>query len=69
MSQRLDLKSSNKQVALQKFVTSWKIYDKTIQNNKLQIIAPTYNVESQLSDGSFSVSGIQDYMESYKQTL
>ena len=34
-------------------------YKKTVQNNKLKIIAPTWN----LPDGSYSVSDIQDYIK------
>ena len=33
------------------------------ENNKLKIIAPTWNYEFELSDGSYSVSDIQDYIE------
>ena len=33
------------------------------KNNKLKIIAPTWNVELELPDGSYSVSDIQDYIE------
>ena len=44
-----------------------KTYKKNIRkqckNNKLEIIAPTWNDEFELADGSFSVSDIQDYRE------
>ena len=33
------------------------------KNNKLIIIAPTWNNESKLPCGSYSVSDIQDYIE------
>ena len=33
------------------------------KNNKLKIIAPTWNDEFELHDGSYSVSDIQDYIE------
>ena len=36
---------------------------KQYKNNKLKIIAPTWNDEFQLPDGSYSVSHIQDYIE------
>ena len=36
---------------------------KQYKNNKLIIIAPTWNDEFELPDGSFSVSDIQDYTE------
>ena len=34
-----------------------------IKNNKLKILAPIWNEEFELSDGSYSVSDIQDYLE------
>ena len=33
------------------------------KNNRLKIIAPTWNDEFELPDGSYSVSDIQDYIE------
>ena len=55
----------NKHVALQNL----RIYHtrnnirQQYENNKLKIIAPTWNYEFELSDGSYSVSDIQDYIE------
>ena len=43
------------------FITPGK-YKTTLQNNTLKIIAPTWNDEFELLDGSYSVSGIQDYI-------
>ena len=65
LSQRLDLRSSNKHVALQNLSTyyTWKNIRKQYKNIKLKIIAPTWNDEFELPDGSYSVSGIQDYDE------
>ena len=40
-----------------------KTYKKQYKQNKLKIIAPTWNHEFELPDGSYSVSDIQDYME------
>ena len=65
-SQRLDLRSSNEHVYLQNLSVSytWNIYiKKQYENNKLKIIAPTWNDEFDLSDGSYSVSDIQDYIK------
>ena len=47
LSQRLDLKSSNKHVALQNLSINytWKNIRKQYKNNKLEIIAPTWNNE------------------------
>ena len=36
---------------------------KQYKNNKLKIIAPTWNDEFELPDGSYSVSDIKDYIE------
>ena len=36
---------------------------KQYKNHKLKIIAPTWNDEFELPDGSYSVSDIQDYIE------
>ena len=65
LSQRLDLRSSNKHVALQNgsIYYTWKNIRKQYKNNKLKIIAPTWNDEFELPDGSYSVSDIQDYIE------
>ena len=65
LSQRLDLRSSDKHVPLQNLSIyyTWKNIRKQYKNNKLKIIAPTWNDEFQLPDGSYSVSHIQDYIE------
>ena len=60
LSQRLNLRSSYKHVALQNIPIyyTWKNIRKQYKNNKLKIIAPTWNDESELPDGSYSVSDI-----------
>ena len=65
MSQRLDLISSNKYVALQNLSIchTWKNIIQQYKNNKLKIIAPPSNDDFELPDGSYSVSDIQDYIE------
>ena len=40
-----------------------KKYKKQYKNNKLKKIAPIWNDDFELPDGSYSVSDIQDYME------
>ena len=64
LSQRLDLKSSNKHVALQNLSIyyTWKDIRKQ-HKNKRKIIAPKWNDEFELPDVSYSVSDIQDYIE------
>ena len=64
LSQRLDLRSSDKYIALQKLSIhfSWKNIKHQFKNNKLKIIAPTWNDEFQLPDGSYSMSDVQNYI-------
>ena len=65
LSQRLDLKSLNRHVALQNLYIyyTWKNIIEQYKNNRLVIIAPTWNYEFELPDGSYSISDIQDYFE------
>ena len=65
VSQRLDLRSSNKHVALQNLSIyyNWKNIRQQCKNNKLKMIVPTWNDEFELLDGSYSVSDIQDYIK------
>ena len=65
VAQRLDLKSSNKNVAFQDLSVfhTWRILRKQYKNNKLEITAPTWNEELELPHGSFSVSNIQHYLQ------
>ena len=44
-------------------ITREKNIRRYYKNNKLKIIAPTWNDEFELSDDSYSVSNIQDYFE------
>ena len=64
LSQRLDLRGSKKHVALQNLSTwyTWKNTRKQCKSNKLKTIVPTRNDKFELSDGSYSVSDIQDYI-------
>ena len=64
LSQRLDLRSSDKHIALQKLSIhfSWKNIKHQFKSNKLKIIAPTWNDEFQLPDGSYSMSDVQNYI-------
>ena len=62
LSQRLYLKRLNRHVALQNLSIyhTWKNIRKQCKNSKLKVIAPTWNDELELPDGSYSVSDIQD---------
>ena len=64
LSQRLDLRSSDKHVALQNLSIYYtcKNIREQYKNNKLKIIAPTWNDELELCNGSYSDSDIQDYI-------
>ena len=65
LSQRLDLRGSDKHVSLQNLSNyyTWKNIRKQYKNNTLKIIAPTWNNEFELPHGCYSVSDIQDYIE------
>ena len=65
LSQRLVLRSSNKYVPLQNLSIyyTWENIRKQYKDNKLKIIALTWNDEFELLDGSYSVLHIQDYIE------
>ena len=41
----------------------WNNIRKQYKNNKLKIIAPSWNYELEFSDGSYSVSDVQDYIK------
>ena len=57
LSQRLYLKSLNKHAALQNLSIyyTFKNIRKQYNNNRLKIIAPTWNDEFELPDGSYCV--------------
>ena len=65
LSQRVDLRSSNKHVALQNLSIyyRWKSIRKKYKNNKLKIIAPTWNNGFELPNSFSFVPDIQDYIE------
>ena len=52
-------------MALQKLSIyyTWKNIRQQYKNNDLKIIAPTWNYEFELPDGSYTVSDIQDYIK------
>ena len=63
--QRSDLKISDKYIALENLCICYtcKNIRQQYRNNKLKIIAPTWNYEFELPDGSYSVSDIQNYID------
>ena len=67
LSQRLDLRTSDKHVAPKTFIKSVYYTRKNIRkqykNNKLKVIVLTWNDEFELPDGSYSVTNNQEYIE------
>ena len=62
---KLDLKNSNENIALANLSIyyTWNNMKSEYNNDKFKISAPNWNDEFRLSDGSCSVSDIQDYFE------
>ena len=62
---KLNLRSGQKSVALSSLSIyyTWRNIKSSCKNNKFKISAPTWSDESELPDGSYSVSDIQDYFE------
>ena len=66
-SDKVNLKRSDKYVALSNLSIyyTWKNIKKSYKNNKFKISAPTWNEESELPNGSYFVSDIQDIYFKY----
>ena len=45
---------------------TWKYIKKPYKNTKFKISSPTWNEELELTDGSYYVSDIQDYIDSIR---
>ena len=65
ITDKINLKVSDKYVALSNLSIyyTWENMKKSYKNNKFKISALTWNEEFELSDGSYSVSNIQDYFK------
>ena len=65
LSQTLDLRSLDKSLLFKiyLFISRVKNIRKQYTNNKFKMIAPTWNDEFELPNGSYSVSDIQNYIE------
>ena len=63
LTDKTNLKRSDKHVALSNLSIyyTWENIKKLYKNNKYKRSAPTWNGELELSDGSYSVSDVQDY--------
>ena len=62
---KLDLKNPNKNMPLGNLSIyyTWKTVKSTYNNNKFKISTPTWNGTFDLSDGSYNITEIQDYIE------
>ena len=65
LTDKLDLRRGEKSIALSNLSIyyTWKNIKKSYNSNKFKILAPIWNDEFELPDGSYSISGIQDYFE------
>ena len=65
LTDELDLRRGEKIIALSNLSIyyTWKNIKNSYNNNKFKISAPTWNDEFELSDGSYSVTDIQDYFD------
>ena len=65
LEDKLNLKYSSKNVALDNLSIyyTWKNIKSAYKNNKFRILAPTWNHEFDLPDGSYFIVDIQDYFE------
>ena len=61
---KLNLKNPNKNITLANLSIYYTLKNiKSEYKNKFKISAPTWNDQFSLSDGSYSISDIQDYFE------
>ena len=62
LSDKISLKRKDNNFPLWNFsiYSTWQNMKKSYQNNKFKILAPTWNAEFKLPDGSYSVSDNQD---------
>ena len=64
LSDKTNLKKSDTYVALSNVnIYTWKNIKKSYKNSKFKLSASKWNDKFELTDGSYSVSDIQDYFE------
>ena len=65
LTDELDLRFNKKVIALSSLniYYTWNNIKSSYNNNKFKISSPTWNEEFTLSDRSYSISDIQDYLE------
>ena len=71
LTDKIKLRRSDRYVALSNLSIyyTWKNIKKLYKNNRFKILAPTWNEESELPNGSYSLSVIQDYSEYIWKTM
>ena len=62
-----DLRRKDKYIALSNLsiYDTWKNIKKSYKGNKFKISSPTWNGEFELTDGSYSISDMQDILNIY----
>ena len=62
-----DLRRKDKYIALSNLsiYDTWKNIKKSCKGNKFKISSPTWNGEFELTDGSYSISDMQDILNIY----
>ena len=65
LTDKLDLRKGGESIVLSdlSIYFTWKNIKISYNNNKLKISAPTWNDKYESTDGSYSISDIQDYFE------
>ena len=65
LTEKIDLRRKYKYIALLNLSIcyAWKNIKKSYKNNKFKISASTRKEEFELSDGSYSISNVQEYFE------
>ena len=65
VTEKIDLRRKYKYIALLNLSIcyAWKNIKKSYKNNKFKISASTRKEEFELSDGSYSISNVQEYFE------
>ena len=65
LTHKINLKNANKNMTLANLIIyyTWKNVKSEYNNNEIKISASTWSDAFDLSDGSYSISDIQDYFE------
>ena len=65
LADKMDLRRGDNHLALSELSTyhTWKQISKSFKNNKFKISRTTWDGEFKFPDGSYSMSGMQDYFE------